>query len=293
MDRIKQLREQSKYTQSELADMLGTTQQTVGRWEKGQSEPNIQTLKDLALIFGTSVDDLLGTNPLSDKPISTHLMRNYGGESAHDAFWGNIGIRLPNSVHTKWYPITESEKTRIRNCLSSERTWILITTLNNRALAVNLKNISRLWLLDDNADQPSDDWVITQDEYNGMPMEIYKGMDSFLNNSDDWHEDTSVKFREIVKNQIDKLELNNEELFKKLHYTTVHTKGSDSFSYWAAPENIQQLFFDSDSDVVESLVQISSVDLEYESFFHETTLALVEMPLIDIIDLEKELYKDL
>jgi hypothetical protein len=53
--------------------MLKTTQQTIARCEAGKAEPNLSALQDLAMIFGTSVDDLLGKNPLSDKIASTSL----------------------------------------------------------------------------------------------------------------------------------------------------------------------------------------------------------------------------
>ena len=56
---IKILRNEARLTQAELAEMLGTTQQTIARWESGKSEPNITALKDLAMIFGCSVGDLL------------------------------------------------------------------------------------------------------------------------------------------------------------------------------------------------------------------------------------------
>ncbi|MDE7265383.1 MAG: helix-turn-helix domain-containing protein, partial [Clostridia bacterium] len=35
---------ESKKTQKELADYLGTTQQTVSRWLMGINEPNLETL---------------------------------------------------------------------------------------------------------------------------------------------------------------------------------------------------------------------------------------------------------
>ena len=65
MERLKELRRQAGFTQAQLAQMLRTTQQTVGRWESGKVEPDIATLRDLAMIYGTSVDDILGQNPLT------------------------------------------------------------------------------------------------------------------------------------------------------------------------------------------------------------------------------------
>lgn len=58
--RLRQLRKENKMTQSELASLLGITQQAVGRWEGGLSSPDPDTLLRLAEVFGVSVDNLLG-----------------------------------------------------------------------------------------------------------------------------------------------------------------------------------------------------------------------------------------
>lgn len=57
---LKQLRKEKKLTQMELADMLGITQQAVGKWETGRSEPDQKTLLQLAEFFSVSLDSLLG-----------------------------------------------------------------------------------------------------------------------------------------------------------------------------------------------------------------------------------------
>jgi DNA-binding transcriptional regulator YiaG len=40
-DQFTTLRDQFNCTQKQIADHLGTTQQTVARWEKGQAEPSL------------------------------------------------------------------------------------------------------------------------------------------------------------------------------------------------------------------------------------------------------------
>jgi transcriptional regulator with XRE-family HTH domain len=64
--RIKELRTKRNMTQQDLADKLGVFQTTVGQWENGKREPNIETIKRLASIFEVSTDYLLGQ---SDNPI--------------------------------------------------------------------------------------------------------------------------------------------------------------------------------------------------------------------------------
>ncbi|MBP3304637.1 MAG: helix-turn-helix transcriptional regulator [Oscillospiraceae bacterium] len=59
-DRIKALREQNGYTQSDLAKKLGITRSSVNAWEMGISVPSTQYVVELANIFKVSTDYLLG-----------------------------------------------------------------------------------------------------------------------------------------------------------------------------------------------------------------------------------------
>ena len=59
-NRLKELKEEKKYTQTYLAHKLNTTQQTIGRWIRGENEPDIYNLIRLANIFNCSVSYLVG-----------------------------------------------------------------------------------------------------------------------------------------------------------------------------------------------------------------------------------------
>ena len=60
MNRIKELRLSFSLTQTEMAGKIGVNQTAVGKYERGEIEPNFLTLKKLCEIFGCSVDYLLG-----------------------------------------------------------------------------------------------------------------------------------------------------------------------------------------------------------------------------------------
>ena len=56
---IKILRMQKGLTQKELADLLHVTSQAVSRWEKGDVEPSIDTINNMAKIFEVSTDEII------------------------------------------------------------------------------------------------------------------------------------------------------------------------------------------------------------------------------------------
>ena len=59
-ERIVELRKRKGLSQEELADILSTSRQAISKWERGESDPDIGRLKDLAVYFNVSIDYLLG-----------------------------------------------------------------------------------------------------------------------------------------------------------------------------------------------------------------------------------------
>lgn len=81
-------------TQKDLAERLEMSQQAIAKWEKGTAEPTLKNLRELAIIFGISVDDLLGNS----KIIKTTHLCDYGPKKKEDikiyGFWGILGIKI-------------------------------------------------------------------------------------------------------------------------------------------------------------------------------------------------------
>ena len=59
-ERIASLRKTKGISQEELADALMTSRQAISKWERGESDPDISRLKELAVYFNVSIDYLLG-----------------------------------------------------------------------------------------------------------------------------------------------------------------------------------------------------------------------------------------
>ena len=60
-DILKNLRESHGLTQEQLAERVMVTRQAVSRWETGETQPNIETLKLLSKEFDVSINTLLGS----------------------------------------------------------------------------------------------------------------------------------------------------------------------------------------------------------------------------------------
>lgn len=71
-DRIKEERNKRKISQQKLADSIGVSQQTIGSWETGRTEPDQSSIMKLCTYFGISPNSLLGidTSQTSDTELS-------------------------------------------------------------------------------------------------------------------------------------------------------------------------------------------------------------------------------
>ncbi len=72
---IRQLRENRKLTQAELAEKLGVSSKTVSKWETGKGLPDISLLQPLAQALGISVIELMNGQPIANNNISANLLR--------------------------------------------------------------------------------------------------------------------------------------------------------------------------------------------------------------------------
>lgn len=56
---IKFLRKRAGLSQEELAEKIDVSRQSVAKWENGESLPDIVKCRDLAILFGTTIDNLI------------------------------------------------------------------------------------------------------------------------------------------------------------------------------------------------------------------------------------------
>lgn len=58
-EKLKQARQRAGLTQAELAQIMGCKQKDISRWEAGQIEPGVLTVKKMAQALNCSMDDLV------------------------------------------------------------------------------------------------------------------------------------------------------------------------------------------------------------------------------------------
>ncbi len=106
-ENIKRLRHEKGITQETLADFLSVSFQSVSRWERGESYPDITLLPLLSKFFGVSVDELLGINEAQDECELKKLLEEHDNLTDEKLIWKSISSlkeKYPNDfrVQLRW-----------------------------------------------------------------------------------------------------------------------------------------------------------------------------------------------
>jgi DNA-binding XRE family transcriptional regulator/desulfoferrodoxin (superoxide reductase-like protein) len=72
---IRQLRENRKLTQAELAEKIGVSSKTVSKWETAKGLPDISILQPLAQALGISVIELMNGEQITNRNLSANMLR--------------------------------------------------------------------------------------------------------------------------------------------------------------------------------------------------------------------------
>ena len=65
-ENLKYLRRKAKLSQEKLAEDLNVSRQAVTKWESGQALPDLLNLKNIAIFFGVTMDELLGDDKITN-----------------------------------------------------------------------------------------------------------------------------------------------------------------------------------------------------------------------------------
>ena len=93
MNRIKELRQENKFSQIELANKVHASNQAISAYESGTREPKESTWQKLADFFNVSVDYLKGTD---DKTVIKKI-------SSEDLFQELINRKALEPINTGLY----------------------------------------------------------------------------------------------------------------------------------------------------------------------------------------------
>lgn len=108
--KIASLRKTKAVTQTQLADYLSVTPQTVSRWEANNGVPDIYLLPKIATFFDVSIEELYGIN---NREKVTNLVYKYSifrDEKSYEESMSLIESNLNNSPDDEYYQFLLAQK---------------------------------------------------------------------------------------------------------------------------------------------------------------------------------------
>ena len=101
-------------TQQQLAEKLNVSFQAISKWENGTTYPNIEILRDLAIVLGVSVDEILAGSE-----------RNVEGLSYSKA---GIDITYTDTIKKEMAKHLETKDNRVLNGLDHLRLCMILSS---------------------------------------------------------------------------------------------------------------------------------------------------------------------
>ena len=74
-ERIKKIRKQKGFSQVELGERIGVSQQVITNYERGIREPNIEMLLKIAGALNVSLETLIGEKPISPEEQTSRALQ--------------------------------------------------------------------------------------------------------------------------------------------------------------------------------------------------------------------------
>lgn len=272
---LKQLRLARGLTQQELAEKVGTTQQSIARWEKDAAQPRAESLAKLSAALGWNARDIFQvSNPELIKSI----------DKDDEYYWGHFGVRLVADERTRWFPITEAECERVFSLLRSgtEKRWLIVETLDNQALLIQPDLVEQILLLDEDADPPENDWSIPKAGYSGHHRDVYKCAENIAldlsKSKEGFSEDTIADALAVIE----KLELGDAD--KAIDFfcsAKIFLKNGKMLRYYISELCAKDIFVEMDSDFGDENRPVYLHDEHaLHGFFPKSNVAMISLPLL-------------
>ena len=132
-DRLKELRQEKKLTQSDLADRLNIGRSAIAMYERGQRIPRFKIINEIADFFNVSTDYLSGKTSSRHGSILTpeqqkEWFENIKEESAKE------GHPVPDSIHNLSELTSYIEEAKLESIIKSQRDTINSLAAMNQEL---------------------------------------------------------------------------------------------------------------------------------------------------------------
>ena len=183
-------RKEKNLTQRDLAKRIGVTDKAVSRWERGETEPDVETIKKLCEVFACSLDDIIhGPDSALTKKKVENIHKGYligrtvYGCTYHELnhYWEAYCDLKQNGYYKRYY--NQAYK-------SSESSNNAIDIFSNKTLNDLFNNI--LYRL------------FSETEFNALVSSVYGDLEAIYSKREDFKEDIKKTAAYVLYNAFSK-----------------------------------------------------------------------------------------
>lgn len=294
MNKIKEFRTQLRLTQKDLATLMNTTQQTIGRWESGTSEPSLSNLRDLAFKLGTTTAALLG-EPFASRQTSLYHLMFKKEQDGLDGFWGNLGVLPAHRNKSIWYPITVETLRDISQKIVAEDPC-MFESLNNKLVFINPSHIKRFVTLDDAADPFPNDWEVAWHESGYESPELFEALDIYLQETfwgmgEGPDNSLSDGLRAVVKQVVEEHKLDEEAILNLTSGMRIFYADGSMEAYTLSDcRSAATLCMDLEFMTIPTTLVID--DDDFTLILPMESIAIIEFPLVKVKEAMKKVLEE-
>lgn len=102
-ENLKKLRLSKNLTQEQFVKAIGSSVQSVSRWETGMSYPELEMIPTIAMFFGVTIDEIVGMEKVSSEELRIQLTKRLEDAGTYEerlSILQDIHIRFPSDVGT-------------------------------------------------------------------------------------------------------------------------------------------------------------------------------------------------
>ena len=92
-ENLQRLRKEKGLSQEDVAQKLFVSRQSVSKWENGNAEPGVENLKALANLYGVTLDELMGNEPIEESRFMEEWPNAKSASVPSGPYYGLVAFR--------------------------------------------------------------------------------------------------------------------------------------------------------------------------------------------------------
>jgi hypothetical protein len=160
-------------------------------------------------------------------------------------------------------------------------------------LLINVPQVQRIYMLDDNADQVADDWELGWDSYQGHSLEVYRALAEWaMGFSEEDEQVSSETFRKAQAHLIDEEGLTEDLVIERVVDTHIHFTSGQVRRCSPNERHLLEALYEVETPSGQLVFDLSESDRGLTMYIPLNAVRLINMPLYQLEDAMKTEHEE-